>query len=119
MSEIIIPKSPDEMPFTVHSDRNFVANALSSMSGYDCADLHYEIDHSASEAAGETVGQWDGLVEVRGKRFTAKHRDFINVLWYLTTVADEAQEKEYDRQQAIKAVALAKLTAEERRMLGL
>ena len=65
-------------------------------------------------------GSWEIEIEGRGAlRVEAAHTQFANALWFAVTMADAAAQEQAEKRKAARKAALAKLTTEERRMLGL
>lgn len=113
-----IPASPHEMPSEWHNSPNQVRNCVVTLDQFSCVDIHWERDHSASNATGENVGEWDVLIEDGPRRFRAKHPEITNALWYVTEMANAENEAAYAARQKLRSDALSKLTQEERSVLG-
>jgi len=116
-----IPTSPNDMPFGYCSNNpNWLRNTLVTLNTYSVVDIHWENDWRQSNKTGEPEGEWElFIVTAHGKRFTGKHEDIENVLWYVTTLADNATSEDWKKQEEDRKAALAKLTPNERRLLRL
>ncbi len=113
-----LPTSPDEMPHDWDQHHN-LRNTILGLGGYPYVSIHYEMDVRKSNALGESVGKWDVEIQVGRKCIKAEHEDIRNALWYVTTLASAVDDAEYERRKKAKSDALAKLTDEEKRLLGL
>lgn len=115
-----LPESPNDFPFELHSYERWLRNTIVTLGDrFDCVDIHWEVDHAASEASGETVGTWDVHIEAGRKRISAKHPELLPALWYCATVADAASTAAYEAREAAREKAMAKLDPEDRKLLGL
>ncbi len=113
-----IPQSPNEMPNAFYNDQREIRNMIVTLDRHDCVSINWELDVRASNEAEERVGEWEVLIENGSRRVKAKHADILHTLWFATTVAEQHQTTAYEEQEAKKHAALAKLTAEERTLLG-
>ena len=116
-----MPTSPNDMPWAYASENpNWLRNTLVTLNNYSVVDLHWENDWNESNKTGEPAGEWELTIEnAHGKSFRGKHEDIENVLWYVTTLADNADTEAWKKQEADREAALAKLTPDERRLLRL
>lgn len=114
-----VPTSPNEMPHDWHNDANAIRNALVSLHSHSYVDIHWERDHRSSEAADESIGQWDISIEVGKKIINVSHPEITNALWFAIEISDASRSQAYQEAQTKRAAALAKLTPEERRLLDL
>lgn len=112
-------KTPNDMPHEWHNDAQAIRNAIMELDSFECVDLHWERDDHASNAAGEIVGEWELYISHGRSTIKAKHAEITNCLWFAVTMMDEQAQDAYKRQQDAKKAALAKLTPEDRRALGL
>ena len=108
-----IPTSPNDMPWAYSSENpNWLRNTLVTLHNHPVVDLHWE--------TGEPDGEWEMMIETaNGKRIRGKHEHIENLLWYVTTLADNADSEGWKKQEADREAALAKLTPDERRLLRL
>lgn len=113
------PKSPDEMPVELDGNGVWLRNLLVELDANDCASIHWECDLAASNAAGESVGQWVVTLENGRKRVTAEHEHVINALWFATELMDSEMNAAYEARELAKKTALAKLSEDDRRALGI
>lgn len=115
-----LPTSPDAMPFGYFCDNpNGLRNLLLTLHTYSYVDLHWERDWETGRHTGETEGYWNmALSTAHGKRLAASHRNIENVLWYVTTLAEAADSEAWQKQESDRKAALAKLTPDDRRLLG-
>ena len=116
-----MPTSPNDMPWAYSSENpNWLRNTLVTLNDYSVVDLHWENDWRESNKTGEPAGEWELTIETaHGKRISSKHEDIENVLWYVTTLAENAESEGWKKQEADREAALAKLTPDERRLLRL
>lgn len=116
-----MPTSPNDMPWAYESENpNWLRNTLVTLNNYSVVDLHWENDWRESNKTGEPAGEWELMIETaHGKRISGKHEDIENVLWYVTTLAENADSEAWKKQEADRDAALAKLTPDERRLLRL
>lgn len=107
------------MPWALFSvNPHALRNILVTLNQFSAVEIHWENDNAESNRTGEPAGEWQ--VEIRtahGKRIKGKHEDIENVLWYVTTLAEQAESEAWKKQDAVRAAALAKLTPEEQRVL--
>jgi hypothetical protein len=115
----MIPTSPNDMPTEWHNDERQIRNAIVTLDDFSCVDIHYERDHSASDAAGENIGTWEVYLETNGRQVKAKHPEITNALWYALKIAEAQTDAAYQAQQDARTTALAKLTTAEQQLLGL
>jgi|GEM_PF-5376176 len=116
-----IPTSPNDMPWD-HASKNphWLRNTLVTLNNYSVVDLHWENDWRESNKTGEPAGEWEMTIETaHGKRFRGKHENIENLLWFVTTLAENADSEAWKKQEADRTAALAKLTPEDRRLLRL
>lgn len=113
-----IPTSPNDMPSEWHNNERELRNILVSLDQFDCVDICWERDNAASNACGETVGEWSVLIEDGPRTIRAKHTQVTNAIWYASTVAEAQHDEAYEKRQSGRAAALAKLTQEDRKLLG-
>lgn len=115
------PASPNDMPIGYLADHpNWLRNTMVTLNNYSVVDLHWENDWRESNKTGEQAGEWEITIETaHGKRIRGTHEDIENVLWYVTTLADRAEDEDWKKQDAARDAALAKLTPDERRLLRL
>lgn len=116
-----MPTSPSDMPFDYDSEYpHWLRNTLVTLNSYSVVDLHWENDWRESNKTGEPAGEWELMIETaHGKRIVGKHEDIENVLWYVTTLAENSDLEAWKKQEADRAAALSKLTPDERRLLRL
>ncbi len=114
-----IPTSPNEMPSEFATDARQIRNMIVSLDQNACVSIHWEIDPRASDAAGENVGEWNVLIENGRRRVETDHHDIVKALWFVTTIAAAQDNEEYVKREAARTAALAKLTTEEKRLLGI
>ena len=111
------PRSPAEMPFdyaTTHP--HWLRNALVGLSQCGVVDLHWEIDNCGC-SEDEPRGEWEMWVETAGgKRIKAKDSDIERLLWFVTLHVEHADDEAFRAQESARAVALAKLSPEERKL---
>lgn len=114
-----LPKSPDDMPMEWHNDDIAIRNCVVTLDSNRCVDIHWEQDDQQTQLSGEPEGQW--TVEIRNSagRFVGKHREITNALWFATTIADARWSDNYKQREEMRDKALAKLSAEDRVLLGL
>ncbi len=116
-----LPTSPNDMPWAYSSENpNWLRNTLVTLNNFSVVDLHWENDWRESNKTGEPAGDWELMIETaHGKRISGKHENIENVLWYVTTLAENADSDAWKKQEADREAALAKLTPDERRLLRL
>ena len=112
------PNSPNDMPPEWHNDQRQIRNALVTLDQFACVDIHWERDGYDDE--GNPKGEWEIAIETNsGARIKSQHHEISNALWFATEMADAATQARYLERKAAREAALAKLTTEERRVLGL
>lgn len=116
-----MPTSPDSMPWAfTETNAHWLRNTLVTLNQFSVVDLHWENDWRESNRTGEPAGEWHLVIETaHGKRFTGQHENIENVLWYVTTLAEQADSEAWNKERSDREAALAKLTPEERRLLHL
>jgi hypothetical protein len=113
-----IPNSPNDMPPEWHNDARQIRNALVTLDQFACVDIHWERDGYDDE--GNPKGEWEITVETNsGLRIRSRNCEITHALWFATQMADAAVQACYLQRKDAREAALAKLTTEERRMLGL
>lgn len=106
------------MPSSWHNDQREIRNAIVTLDQFACVDIHWERDGYDDD--GNPRGEWEISIETNsGARIQSQHPEITNALWFATTMADAAVQAAYLQRKAARDAALAKLTTEERRMLGL
>lgn len=113
-----IPASPNEMPSEWHNSPNQVRNCVVTLDQYSRVDIHWERDYAASDAAGENVGEWNVIIENGPRRVTVNHPELTNALWFVTEVSNAQSIAAYHAREESRKAALAKLTPEDRKLLG-
>jgi hypothetical protein len=112
-----IPNSPNDMPPEWHNDQRQIRNALVTLDQFACVDIHWERDGYDDD--GNPKGEWEIAIETNsGSRIKSQHFEITRALWFATQMADAAVQACYLQRKAAREAALAKLTTEERRMLG-
>jgi transcription initiation factor IIE alpha subunit len=114
-----LPESPDDMPSAWHNDQRQIRNAIVSLDEYACVDIHWERDDRATDLTGETVGLWEIAIESGTRRVKSKHPQITNALWFATTMMDAQVQAACEARNAARQAALAKLSPEDRKILGL
>lgn len=116
-----LPTSPNEMPSNLYCDAtNELRNILVTLDKHSSVELYWENDNATSNATGERAGEWVMTIHAgQNVRITGRHEDIEKVLWYVTTLAENADDEAWKKQQADRAAALAKLTPEDRKILRL
>lgn len=112
-------RHPDEMPCSFHNDADELRNCLMTLHTFPCVDIHWEQNMDASNALGEIRGKWEVNIVARSGTFRAEHSELTNALWFAFTCAEKYNDDEYERRSNLRQAALAKLTKEERKELGL
>ena len=97
-------------------------NALNSLSSFEHVEIFRERDHHVEHATGEDTVPW--TVCINGTfssqpRIEVKDDALEDAIIQAEHEASEVDGAEYQKQQANRYAALAKLTPEERRLLGL
>jgi hypothetical protein len=119
MSDTKLPSDPSEMPVELFNSDIWCRNALvTGLEEFDCVDIHFEPDHAASECSGEVVGTWDVLIEKGRHRVAVSGNSLLNLLWYALEHANNFSNVDRQKREAIRSAALAKLTDDEKRVLG-
>lgn len=113
-----IPQSPNAMPSTFYNDAEAIRNMLLDFEKNCCVDIHWEQDRPASEAADSIVGEWNVTIEHGSRRVDVKHPEILNALWFAAKLIEAKNESYYEQQRKACHAALAKLTPEERTLLG-
>jgi len=108
------PTSPNEMPAAFRNDAAAMLDLIRSLDQNDCVSIHWEPDVHASK-----VGEWEITIENGMNRVDVKHPEITNALWFATQVVDAKNGEAYQAQKATRAVALSKLTPEEKRLLNI
>lgn len=115
-----LPESAEEMPIAFHNgDDNTLRNCLMSLDNFRAVSINWEMDVAATNATGESCGEWTVEITTRRRTFTAKHSSLTNALWFAYTLADAADTEAYEQREKARADALAKLSPDERNALGL
>jgi hypothetical protein len=113
-----LPTSPEQMPSSF-DEGNTVRNCLIGLHTFCFVDISWEMDIPASNEAGESVGDWCVEIKVGRTTITGKNAHLPKALWFAYTLADAADSAEYEEREAKKKAARAKLTTEERKLLGI
>ncbi len=111
-----LPEFPDEMPMELCRDEHWLRNVIGSLNGFSCVDIHFESDVNE---LGEERGQWEMTIETSRKQCRARHSHFLNALWFVFVHATAADDAAYLERENARAAAMAKLSTEEKRLLGL
>ena len=74
---------------------------------------------SARNDFGDPVGTWSSTIEHGALRSDATHRDMLQTLHEVFELHDHAETEQHRARQRQREAALNKLTADERRLLGL
>ncbi len=106
------------MPSSVHNDANWMRNIMVTLNEYSCVSIEWERDEHMTRETGETHGEWNVMIDTGRRQIRAKHEEITNALWYVTTIAEAHLESVYDARIKARAEALAKLTDDEKRLLG-
>jgi hypothetical protein len=114
-----LPVSPNEMPHDLACDTNQVRTWMIGLSDFPYAQVNWECNVAASNASGESVGTWEVEIHVNRRTITAKHEEIENALWFAITHANAVDDARYKHHEDTRKAALAKLTDEEKRLLGL
>lgn len=112
------PSDPNEMPIALFNSDKWLREAVFSLGDFDQVYIHFTLDQAASETAGDTVGTWVVSVESGSRIAAGNGKSLPNVLWYVLEHAKHFSQPEQQKQEAIRKAALAKLTDEEKRALG-
>ena len=109
-----IPNSPNDMPPEWRRDPRNIQQAITALEEFEFVVLTFCRNDT------DDGGDWEIEIQGRGKlRIKANHRYFPNALWFADKMADAAAQEQAEKRKAAREAALAKLTTEERRMLGL
>lgn len=114
-----------EMPQEIRcNSEHWLRETLVSLRNFRSASIEWEEDSKLSEAYGEATGDWRVYITAAGKdgryrTFESKGEDLEPVLYDAFTEAEKSEDEWYDNCQKAKQAALAKLTDEEKRSLGL
>ena len=121
MIEPTLPNCPDDMPHGFPSlNPTWLRNTIVTLNNFPVVDLHWENDYRESNKTGKPAGVWEVTIEtISGKRIEGKHEEIENVLWYVTTLADDYDSAAWKKREADRAAALAKLTPDDRKLLRL
>lgn len=113
-----LPKSPREMPTELWNDAQWVRSFFFLAAGWDWFHIYYE---SADVRDDDTpAGTWTVAAEhgTRQVDCTYEGTHPAPALWYVKQHIEAAERSEWERGQAEKLAALAKLTPRERELLG-
>lgn len=115
-----LPESAEEMPIAFHNgDDQSLRNCLMSLDTFRAVNINWEMDIKATQATGESCGEWTVDIHTHRRTFTAKHSELTNALWFAHTLADAAYTEAYEQRESARNAALAKLSPEERKALGI
>ena len=106
------------MPSALHNDERWMRNLMVTLNEHSCVTIEWERDHHLTNETGETHGEWNVMIDTGRRQIRAKHEEITNALWYASEIADAHMEAVYDARLKARADALAKLTDEEKRLLG-
>lgn len=71
-----------------------------------------------TNGTGEAMGYWEVVISAAGEQFRGKSENIQSALWYASECADAARAEMWQRRESDRKKALAKLTEEERKLLG-
>jgi hypothetical protein len=111
-----IPNGPNDMPPEWRRDPRNIQQAITALEEFEFVEMLF-VRNEDTDGDG---GTWQ--IEIQGSgtlRVRAAHPQFANALWFAVTMADAAAQEAVEQRKAAREAALAKLTTEERRMLGL
>jgi hypothetical protein len=118
MSEQKLPENPGEMPVALWNSEHWMRNAMMRLDKFRNVNIEWTLDIGASSESGEACGEWDvSIITSGGKEIRAKHYEFPNAIWFALEHAENFQSEYWEKRDALRAAALAKLTDEERRVL--
>lgn len=106
------------MPSSFHNDANELRSCLLSLGGFTSVEIYWETDVALSNAMGERHGKWMVVIETARNTIRGTHAELTNALWYASTLANAANSGEYERREQARKDALAKLSPEDRKVLG-
>lgn len=107
-------KLPDAQQF------NILRQTLNALRIFDCVDIHWERDPIVEEATdGEKSGRgWEIEISTKGRRVNLNGDDLIPCLIAAEHQASDAYDAHAKAIKIKRDTALAKLSPEERRLLG-
>jgi hypothetical protein len=115
-----IPESPHDMPTELWNSERWLRNTMCSLDHFRCVDIHWEKDIAATNATGESCGEWEvSITSAGGKDIRSKGEELLNVLWYAVEHANHNQDQYWQKREAARSAALSKLNDDDRKALGL
>lgn len=111
------PKFPDEMPAELFGANNYYRNAfVADLCNFDAVEINYE--RTDDDDDDEPRGEWIINAEKGGRSFVARHTEFVNALWFILEHEKAESTRDFDEWRERRKAALAKLTPEDRDILG-
>lgn len=114
-----LPQSPEDMPSAFHNDANAIRNLIVTLNEFSFVSITWERDDRMTAETGETHGEWEVSIDTGRHQIRTNHPEITNALWYVTTLAEDHLENAYNQQKKAREAALAKLTPDELRLLGI
>ena len=109
-----IPNSPNDMPPEWARDPRNIQQAMRLLEEFEFVEICYY------QGEADDRGNWGIEIEGRDRlRVKSRHPQFANALWFAVLMADNAAQKAVEARKAARDAALAKLTPEDRKALGL
>ncbi|HEX2656104.1 MAG TPA: hypothetical protein VHN11_20980 [Xanthobacteraceae bacterium] len=91
---------------------------LTRLEAFPCVDIHRERDYHVEGATGEDTAQWEVHISAGRKRIEVKRADLGHAIIEAAHQAEEIATAEWQQREAQRTAALAKLSPEERKLLG-
>ena len=112
-------RGAEEMPSAFHNDANAIRNLIVSLNQFSYVSITWERDNHMTAETGETCGEWEVSIDTGRRQIRTNHTEITNALWYVTTIAEDHLENAYNERKKARESALAKLTPDELRILGI
>lgn len=121
MPETILPKSPQEMPrMSCDREGRYLRNAfVGELSTADYVEIQFNPDDDDCDCHYDDSGEWTVEVCSGAKRFVGKDRNPIRAIWFAIEHLNAKDRSDYENWQSRRSAALAKLTADDKRLLNL
>jgi hypothetical protein len=113
-----------QIPQELQGDPNWLRNILVTLHQFHYVSMEFERNEELSAATGEPQGEWRVTISApnpktgRYTEIVSASEDFLEVIYDAVTEAEQMTDEFWEVRRQQKATALAKLTQEERRLLG-
>lgn len=114
-----LPISPRQMPSHSYQQQcEFIRNAFYKLSAMaDSVEITFEPSDGDCDCD-DSDGEWCVNARRGNKSFEATHEDIDHALWYVLEHLTAKDRTDYEARQRKRQEALSKLTADEKRILG-